>query len=364
MFAITKTEKCRRRYIRDVRELLAKTFDLTPDKMAHQDMIWNEWLESDKSAPSLYRLLTAKISDTYKARALAILLAPKQTFVPFAQGDYLAFHSDENYLPYNDSIEFGAFSEKFRTFFVELLFLSMDTAMTLSLPYALESYNKTIIEALKVFDKNSALAERLFERFEINDIIPRSCLEGTSGYNPFQTLLYRPEIPEKWKWLATGKMEAVIRLEQSGFQRPRAPWENARGCYAHIVMLSNHLSYSDELFAEQISYFLSFVENGISSLNRYHPSFSVFTRLSGKEHEDLRYRLLKKLINEKVGSLTVNDPATAMIADGLRKEFGKDPEILEFLATALRRYEERGIIERTKKIQEQEKLNAALNKLK
>lgn len=109
----------------------------------------------------------------------------------------------------------------------------------------LDCCNYAIIKLLGSMEESDPYAQRIFEKFSLNDYRAYATNKGLfddirvydeSGYNPFGWLLHEPNVPYKWKIIADQTMRDIVRMEMQGAGLPREKWENARGRYEQWVL--------------------------------------------------------------------------------------------------------------------------------
>lgn len=227
-------------YAESVRKLIAEQF---PD--AHQgrtDRTWDAWYTRTRNRPTLHDLadiLDSRFQDAIKARALTIFLSHNLTLVPFQwvepqpklHPNYLAIafaFVDVNKL----SQPLLAFASALVVFHIDFVRTKAPAEQQRKL---LSRYNEMIITFLALLPEDHPLAQQLFDRFSINDIIPIFDYADSSGYNPLSRLLARKDIPIHWKRLANQQMQHIIQQECLGSARPRTEWESAPTCYKRIL---------------------------------------------------------------------------------------------------------------------------------
>lgn len=348
MFAISKVERFRQRYVRAVRSCLNTSFGVPDCDMAGQQRTWTGWLGlKQREISDLRELLRSDVRDVFKARAIAILLAPDLRLVPFAWSDKTSL---SNYVSVGSGFSLADLLLPLRTFTLSLLEINIDTALT---PNAVDeirrtlfSYNRYILQALALLPEDDPAAVRLFERYQLNDPVAYYNMEETSGYNPFCDIL-QANIPEKWKNLADKQMRRIILAEQEGRAKPRKEWEDALQSYtSHIQsVLYTPLLYSIDLFVSQLDFILGVPRIYGKKLFGDSKVRAILRLLDGEPHKHLRHRFARYVMtedrNEHV-AFGVYDENTRAAATMMLNEFGdEDPELGDRLRVAIAIADER-----------------------
>lgn len=336
MFAITKAERDRRRYVRSIRRLVTETFQLNDREISEQNRTWNEWLALKRQeCRDLRELLKGDVKEAFKARAIAILLAPRIKFAPFAWSDNTSLN---DYLFLSDKVVLKELSTQLRDFALALLEVNIDAALVPDadedLRRTLFYYNRYILEALILLEEDDPRAADLFSRYQINDPVAFWNMDEASGYNPICNIFHNPDVPEKWKRLADEKVCEVIRAEQEGCTQPRNDWEKALSNYVNHIQLNfygEQFPYSIELFASQVDFILGLPNiDGHEYFNSWHTA-RILRMLDGEDRKGLRYRFTRHVILEdrgEYGTFKAFSDDTMTGARMILEEFGDtDPEL-------------------------------------
>ncbi|MCR4276254.1 MAG: hypothetical protein NUV90_02635 [Candidatus Parcubacteria bacterium] len=310
MFAsLSKEEQRRQRYIRDVRRLVIEMFKLS-DKQAHeQNRLWAEWLDVVQErkiqrlnllpvdAKHLSKFILGDAGDAFKARAIAILLAPEDRLIPFTWPvrvpDYSWRYAE---------IDFARLSPQLQMF--SLSVLEINSGLNIAdaeRPDArvVHSFNEFILSKLAVLLEDDATAERLFNCYQLY-------VERGNQYDYYRSfeLILRAKIPEKWKKLADDKMRELIRLRQKGRTRRRNAFDSPFLYYMDPIMVHflSELPYSMDLFASQIAFIIGspgMDDDKLSFLSSH--TGTVQQMLEGEPYAELRGKLIKfcEVIAEK-----------------------------------------------------------------
>lgn len=348
MFAITKAERDRHRYVLDVRGLMAETFNLSQPEMADQDLIWGKWLRiSQREGRDLYGLLKTDVKDVFHARALAILLMPRKTFAPFEWRNDKSFSSssvfEEGVTPFKRE-------SPLQNFALAILEMNIDVALASNdhedVCETLSCYNKCILQALVMLEENDLRAARLFERYQMNDPVAFWNMDDASGYNPFYAIL-NADVPERWKKLADDKMREVIRAEKAGRSQPRNDWEKAFQNYRHHIQFSLYkdpFPYSVDLFASQVDFVLGFslshvhTDEGRILFHSYH-AYEILAMLQGDRYKEIRHRFVRHMLlggPGECGAFKVYNEKTYAAVMMMLEEFkDTDPDLRDRLGKVI-----------------------------
>lgn len=341
MFALSKAQRDRRRYVRSVRKLVSEVFGLSELEVKGHNRLWGDWLNLKRQeCRDLHALLTANVSDAFKARAISILLAPRIKLAPFAWRDETSLN---DYLSLRYKIEIANLSSRLQEFVLELLEINLDVALAPDadddLRRTLFYYNRFILEALALL-ADSPKAEQLFNRYQINDPIPFMNMEDASGYTPLYEILVAV-LPEKWKRRADARMRGVIEAEQEGSAEPRRDWEKALPNYVNHIQLCLYqqpFPYSSTLLASQIRFVLNLPNTDGTKL---FDSWQVgkFLQVLGMEDAELSHKFARHIVladHGENGAYAVYNAEGLANAQAMFDEFaGKDAELGHRLKTII-----------------------------
>ena len=301
---------------------------------------WNEWLDLKRQEwRDLVALIASDVRDEFKMRAIAILLVPHYRFLPFKWRDDSSLH---NLLFLHERpIKVGELSEELRSFVATLIMmyagLAKDYPHDDDIFSSLRIYNRYVIDFLKVLPEEDQLATELFESYELRDPVVFANMDDCSGYNPLYGIL-NEEIPEKWKRLASQKMQAIITSEVNGKSAPRVEHEEALKWYADQIQLplsgEGGVRYGADLFASQVDFIISLPAAGNRGLFNSWQVGPILKIISGDERRPLRHRFARHVIlenTEDFKKFSVYDSATKRAAQAMLKEFDSDQELTPVL---------------------------------
>jgi hypothetical protein len=328
-----------RNYGETVRNLFREAFNLSdPAIEAEQNRLWEKWLNvnapGEREPRDLLDLLREDIKDSFKARALAILLTPDLRYSPFTWREK---HSLKNYLFMTD-LEIAKFSAPLKLFLIRLICLNVDRVLESDydekLSRTLFTFNKLILNLLADLDENDPYAQELFDRYLLNDPVGYWSLDEASGYNPFNYLLSDRGVPEKWKRLADNQMRERILAEEWGKAAPRHDWEKALENYAsHLNYISygKELSYGTDFFASQLEFILDRPAADEHDLIRCYNLQQTLRHIAEEKYRDLRHKLARYAVLEKESgfmSFKVYNEETTVVARQMLAEFGEEDKVL------------------------------------
>lgn len=334
----------REKYASLLRGLFSRTFGNADGKeMQDKEEIWKEWLNVGymRKNPDPYAILGGDMGDEFRARAIAVLIAPDLAFLPFAWKD----QGFRCYLP--PCIAFEGLSPKLRDFTVELILLNVDFVLTAhadELYHSLFHYNDYILEALTVLPETDPMALALFDRYRICD--PGHHLPGVSWYHCI-TAIFRSGVPEHWKRLADEKMRTVIIAERSGMI---ARGESETALDRYLTCINGFLKapvYSDELFASQVEFALDLPNVAHHRLFETWNLQRLFRSLPGDDKKELRHRIARHMVlgshycgEEKIPHFEIRDEAGHAAALEMLAEWsGEDPELRDRITKLLAKRE-------------------------
>lgn len=313
---------------------------------SEDDTIWEEWVDKqNRERWDLIKLLSTDAQEGMKRRALFLLMVPSDELntIYWKENDCRFYYEQDFFKKLPDSLL--KFAVEMLTEFISavrplhcdqpenLVLEGQGITMFMPIPdkyhNALYFYNNCILALLPLIPEEQG--ERLIPLFSLNDISTYWDMNGSSGYNPFQSLLlYTDNMDEKWKWKADARMRTIILDELAGRTKPRKDYERAIGCYAHIIQLqlysrSNKLSYSVELFASQLEFIADHHQKGQNLINVWKVSM-IFGLLVGDKYKELRYKLARMIVFEDDGDFSKSylyDEIRALGAEMILAEFGK-----------------------------------------
>ncbi len=348
------------------------------------DKVWRRWVDFRKrNKDDLIQLLSADVRDSFKRRAIFLLVVPLDEFNPI----YWRGNDIGNLYQGYDWL--NSLTPELFDYTVELVVEFVKKLQPLHCPYskhysqrvggvtmfrsepdehhdALRFYNNCICCFLE--RATGKQAEEIFSLFSLNDISTFSNVGDSSGYDPFGRLLYSKKIPNKWKERADDKMHEVITNELAGKTEPRAEWEDAFSCYSDIVLHAPNksgLPYPIELFVQQLQFIANYPRKKKGSWNFCLKD--VIDLLSYSKYDELLYKIAHHVVLEEedvTHRFSVYDEEDKENAKLLLKKFGeRDEELASQIQSLLSAYEERLVEEevvRDKAEKEEEKILAAM----
>ncbi len=337
------------------------------------DRNWNAWLNLDKRRKprDLQPLLASDVRKEFKARALIVLLAPDLQILPFRWTDE---DSLRNYmfLPW---LQVKDFPQDLVTFAGELVCLNVDYALgekDEKVRGALFEYNKLILQFLAVLPEDGDLAQRLFDRYQINDPVPYWNFDNASGYNPLHNMLCAADVPIKWKALADSKIRERIVAELEGREQPRGDWETALQCYIGHIEDSNYdgrENYSRDLFASQIRFIteLPGIEDYNQELFSSWQVVHIMEAIPGDHLHETRHKLARLIVLRKTEGpgFSIFNPESHRAAQMMLREFGAEDRQLSDKLNALIADAQQSDAENAQEVLKQrQKSDAVLNQMK
>lgn len=340
-------------YKDSVLKLFVKTFNLTPENVSSQDIIWRQWLGLGRGGVrepnDLIEIANSDKALAFRARAITILLLPDLRFSPFMWVDNSGIKG-WNYLFLYKKINVSTFPDQLKRFIGELVCLNVDAVTATDyndkLYNSIFGYNKYILQMLAILSEKDHLAERLFNRYHMIDPVGYSGMEECSGYHPFEELMWA-EVPETWKWLADKKMHEIVLSEVQGKTKPRHDWEDALSCYAGIVRyyvcVRDRFIYGIDLYISQITFLMNLKNAAKYSVIESRHLRKTLELLDGEVNRELRHRVSRYVVldtrNTAYHNFWVHDEETRLGAQMVLDEFGdEDTELQERLVLLLMNY--------------------------
>ncbi len=311
----------------------------------------------------LVRLLTSDVRDSFKRRALFLLIVPSAYFNPLYWTNDVGHYHGTNFLKDLPTDLLRYVAELVIEFCVALTPLHCDRpehhtaggggiivfwSVLDRYHDVLVFYNNCIVELLGLLPPDEG--EKLFPLFSLNDISTFSGLEESSGYHPFRYLLRAEKVGERWKREADAAMRKIVENELGGKARPRGPWENALNCYAQAIQeqLYDKLTYSVELFASQMQFLMDNRAHSDLLLIDGRRVIRVFNLLPGDAYKELRHTLSRYAVLESEGKLwgfSLSDKETFQAVHAMLEEFGEDDRELADRLEALMADRRRAVAE-------------------
>lgn len=337
-----KTEQALTKWAATLKRISGQFFPTKEDK------VWKQWVDfKDREEKDLVELLSSDIKDNFKRRALFLLLVPSADFnMLYWKKDIGRFYHGADFVEKLTVDQLDYVTDLITGFCSVLKPMHCDrpknvveggggVTIFMSIPdkyhNALYFYNNCILHLLALLPEEKAAV--VFPFFSLIDISTYSNMEDSSGYNPFQSLLYSEKIDEKWKVKADARMREIISNEITGKAKPREDWEEAMRQYADIIqmMLYGNINYSRELYASQAQFIMDNRQDRNNLINSWHViRFLGF--LSGDEYKKLRHIIARYVLLEDVGQFSkfsIYDKATQEAVDCILEEFPDDLELID-----------------------------------
>jgi hypothetical protein len=312
--------------------------------MHDENETWGEWhmlfCLTDRDLGSLVR---GEYRDTFKARAVAIMMTPKAAWMPFVWKGGEAIKQ----LRYEDihTVLFADRTKPLTTFTLALLQHVIDIVLPTTdhdseMLHAYLAYNALILEALGMLAEDDPRAQALCERYQLTHTVSESILWEHNSRTPLHDLLCA-KIPEVWKQYTDTRMRDII-CDKRNSPTVRA---QASALYAKCVLTCHsggHRPYSSDLLASQMAFILEHAD--LKSLHGHHGSYArhLLQWLSDDEYKDLRRRFVYALVigNDKnAGVFCVKNPSAHQAAQDMLREFGpEDGQLRERLRTLIATY--------------------------
>jgi hypothetical protein len=312
---------------------------------AGDDKVWKQWVDfKRREARDLVELLTSDVRDSFKRRAIFLLIVPSAELnVIYWKEAVGKFYHRQDFLNVLTSDLLIYTADLVVEFCTMLKPLHCDRpkhlveggggiTVHMSVPDkyhdALYFYNSCILLLLKLLPDEDR--ERIFPLFSLRDISTYCGMEDASGYNPFRELLYS-EVDEKWKRQADATIRQIVGDELAGRAKPREEWENALQCYADVINLQLYgesLRYSVELYADQIQFLASEEHYGHGRLIDDWNVVRIFQILSGDVYREIRRQVARFVVFGNKDEFRVWSGETLQTANMMLEEFGKDDEEL------------------------------------
>jgi hypothetical protein len=319
---------------------------------SEEDKTWKQWVDFKKrETRDLVELLTSEVRDSFKARALFLLLAPDKKLN--------SIYWNEELGRYYRNIEFlKSLSPEMAQYAAALIkhFLSwIEKVGDEEYRRAHRELSYGILELLSLLPEGEA--EALFDIFSFNDFgSPWSSIDDASGYNPLRVLLSHENVDDKWKWKAHSKMQLIIQDEIEGKKAPRAEWEHALKCYAYIITVQLHgkLDYGISLFADQILFLISEKHYRFHLIPNWHIS-TILKLLSANKYKEFRRRLVRFVILGNGEKFSVYSSETQEAAEMMLAELGEsEPELQKKLRLIIQQGAEKAAEKRKHKEETQQ----------
>lgn len=354
-----------------------------------EDAIWKEWVDTISRGEwnSLVSLLGSDVRDSFKKRALFLLIVPSDEFNP------LYWRGTTTLKPYCGErflCALRVLSSKLLSYCADLVcdfcselrkdfcdrpesFAERARSMTIfcTIPdkwhEVLWTYNKFILELLALLSEEEG--EKLFRLYSLRDISVFSNMEDASGYSPFEQLLRSKDIAEYWKVKADLKMRNIIRAEIAGQSKPREEWEEALVCYASII---NRFVWDDVPL-----YPLGLFESQVRFLAEYHTAEQpliegwklpkLLRALSGSD-SGFRHQILHTLVvdyrKDDWRRFSVSGEGDVEVARQWMSEFRDDRELVDRLSALVDEFNAREVAEKERVDEKKRAQDDTLAKMK
>jgi hypothetical protein len=308
------------------------------------DKVWKQWVDyKQRETRDLAGLLVSDVRDSFKRRAIFLLLVPSAYLNSIYWTEKIGkFYQDVDFLKTLTPNLLGYAADLIIEFYAMLKpmhcgrpkhyaqggsGITIYTSVYEKYHDALYFYNKCILLLLTLLPEEQC--ERIFPLYSLLDISTYSSMDDSSGYNPFQNLLYG-KVDEKWKRQADATMRQIIRDELEGKTKPREEWEDALRCYASTIELQLYgekMSYGIDLFADQIQFLVSKEHYGHDLINSWKIP-RIYQLLSADIYKEIRYRVASFVIFGNKNEFTVWSEETLQTAEIMLNEFGQDDQEL------------------------------------
>jgi hypothetical protein len=317
-----------------------KTFAKYPNLIrSDDDVTWAQWLGCHTvDVHSLAGIVKHdRMKDCFKARALALLLAPRARWTPVAipktERDDASYFNPID-LPVALSIDLIRFVADMLCEVIDLVNAgTTDVHWTKGLRYACQTGIPILLSRLPYEE-----GEALFTRYEWLDPVPHMSDE-VSGYNPyifFMTCFH--DLDERWKRRADAIMRTNVLAEVRGERKPRRDWEEALWWYMDLLsnQAANTLRYSSALLMDQLEFLLLLPEDSSQDMFGRTRLAWALSQIPEEAFEDLGYRLARRVILLEKGPFRIFDVDGLRMAERLRAAFGeKDAQLASVLETAI-----------------------------
>jgi hypothetical protein len=308
------------------------------------DKVWKQWVDyKRRETRDLAGLLTSDVRDSFKRRAIFLLLVPSAELNSIYWTEGVGkFYQGLDFLKTLTPDLLGYATDLIIEFYTMLKPMHCERpkqfaqggrgiTIFMSVPDkyhdALLFYNNSVLLLLTLLPEKRC--EQVFILFSLRDISTYANMDDSSGYNPFQNLLYS-KVEERWKRQADATMRQIIRDELEGKTNPREEWEGALQFYASTIELQLYgekMSYGIDLFADQIQFLVSKEHYGHGLINPWKIP-RIYQILSADIYKEIRYRVASFVIFGNKNEFTVWSEDTLQIAGMMLNEFGQDDQEL------------------------------------
>ncbi|MCA9356792.1 hypothetical protein H6784_04805 [Candidatus Nomurabacteria bacterium] len=365
-------------FIKKARALHGLHFGHVDANINFPGQVWSKWCAFVKNENhALLELLTNKeINDTYKARALVVLLSPNISLSPFPWANNQASAKRKLNGLLRD-FDFATLSRALQKFLFQLLPLCMkatpdaDKESGHKADESVPTYHKAIIFALSVLAEDDPLAEELFQLWQPLDPVVYWNMDFASGYDQLRALL-QARIPSSWKKKAHERMVRIILSENAGKTQPRADHEDARRCYLYQIELciigGRALPYAVDLLAEQVEFLIGPGDKPGARGIQVHTCKYFLNLLSEVKFLDLRRRFARYIVlgdHCEFGPFSVHhDDEMKMARQMLEEADEEDKEMKERLGFFITQGQTRLEKKRSNRTSRKAKNNAILSQMR
>jgi len=348
---------------------------------AGDDKVWKQWVDyKRRETRDLIELLKSDVRDSFKRRAIFLLLVPSAELSPIYWKEQVGkFYHRLDFLEILDPellhyatdlvVEFDAMLKPMHDDRPKH-YVQGGGGITISMSVpgeyhdALYFYNNCVMLLMTLLPEEQC--ERIFPLLSLRDISTYWNMDNASGYNPFRNLL-NSDVDEKWKRQANTTMIQIIRDELSDKTKPREKWEDALKCYAEIIQLQLYgekLPYSIELFADQIKFLVSEGHSGRELINEWHIP-KIFQILSTDDYKEIRYLVAKFVVFNNKSDFNVWSEDTLKGAKMMLDEFGQnDQKLAQRIQSAIDDYKKQSAKNQNEQTNAKKDEDDIINKMK
>lgn len=345
------------------------------------DKIWKQWVDyKRRETRDLIELLESDVRDSFKRRAIFLLLVPAAEFNPIYWTKEIGkFYHSLNFLKtltpdllnYTTDliVEFNEMlkpihNDRPKHYFQGGGGITILTSVPDKYHDALYFYNKCIMFLLTIISEEQC--GRIFPLLSLRDISTYWNMDSASGYNPFQNLLYS-DVDEKWKRQADDMMRQIIEDELSGKTKPREEWEDALHCYSYNIQLQLYgekLPYSVELFADQIKFLVSEEHYGRGNIDNWKIP-KIFQILSNDVYKEIRHLVANFVVFNNESDFKIWSEDTLQGAKMMLDEFGQnDQKLAKQIQSAIDSYNEQNAENQNKQASAKKTEDNIISKMK
>jgi hypothetical protein len=292
--------------------------------LREEDAAWKAWVDfKSRGQEDLIELLSVDVRETFKARALFLLLVPLGRWnTIYWKGELGVFRKSDFFRHLSPALACLAVS--LISTFLDETSADVDGLSRHELGAARRYYNDALVDILTALPEEEAMV--VFEQYSLNDPVAPWCdAESHSGYKSLRTLFSRDDVDVKWKWLAHERMQRLIMDEVAGKALPPASWEAALPHYADVMQSQLYhqrgLSYPPELFVAQIRLVTDEVYFGQAQIELRNLS-KIASILAGNTHKDVRCQLYRFVLLGNTQTFQIWDESLLRFAKLMLSELG------------------------------------------